>query len=130
MNPLSKHLRIGTVGELLIQLRLLQYHVQAAPPLKDSGNDLIAIKGRVFKAIQVKTTTGEDVRCEAPDRSFHLLGLVRLEGEGDTLYLDRCDVYLIPKDEVEAARRTLERYRLDAALVDRLFAEPGPTTVR
>ncbi len=87
MNPLSEHLHTGTVGELLIQLRLLQYHVQAAPPLKDTGNDLIAIRGSVFKAIQVKTTTGEQVRFEAPDRLFHLLGPVRLEGEGDELHL-------------------------------------------
>src|SRR5688572_17664906 len=104
MNPLSKHLHTGTVGELLIQLRLLQHHVQAAPPLKDTGNDLIAIKGSVFKAIQVKTTVGDRVRLDVPDRLFHLLGLVRLEGEGDQLHLDRSDVYLIPRESVDAVR--------------------------
>jgi hypothetical protein len=125
MNPLSKHLHTGTVGELLLQLRLLQYHVQAAPPLKDTGNDLIAIRGNAFRAIQVKTTVGERVRLEVPDREFHLLGLVRLEGEGDTLYLDRCDAYLVPKEEMtrvrEAGAEQLETYRLTAELVDRLF---------
>jgi hypothetical protein len=42
-NPISSEMRIGTLGELLVQLRLLQFDVQAAPPLKDSGNDLIAV---------------------------------------------------------------------------------------
>ena len=44
-NPIPKNMKTGTIGELLVQLRLLQYNVQAAPPIKDSGNDLIAIKG-------------------------------------------------------------------------------------
>ena len=56
MNPLFPQLVTGVTGELLVQLRLFQYGVQAAPPLTDSGNDLIAIKGHIFKAIQVKTT--------------------------------------------------------------------------
>ena len=45
MNPLRKSLQTGTVGELLVQLRLLQFHVQAAQPLKDTGNDLITSDG-------------------------------------------------------------------------------------
>lgn len=126
MNPLHPHLLTETVGELLLQLRLLQHRVQASPPIKDSGNDLIAIRGNVFKAIQVKTTTGEDVRLHAPDRHFHLLGLVRIQGEGDVLQLDKCDVYLIPKDEINdvraAGRNALDAYRLSGHLVDRLFA--------
>ena len=56
MNPLHEDLAKGTLGEIFVQLRLLQYGVQAAPPIKDSGNDLIAIKEGSFKAIQVKTT--------------------------------------------------------------------------
>lgn len=48
-NPLPKTTYIGTVGELLVQLRLLEFGVQSAPPIRDSGNDLIAIKGRVVK---------------------------------------------------------------------------------
>jgi hypothetical protein len=125
MNPLSEHLHTGTVGELLVQLRLLQYHVQAAPPLKDTGNDLIAIKGDVFKAIQVKTTTNRQVRWEIPNRRFHLLGLVRLEGGGNQLHLDRCDVYLVPKEDLGDVRElgTLDRYRLTAELVERLFTD-------
>lgn len=48
MNPITPRIRTGTVGEFLIQLRLLQYEVQAAPPLVGTGNDLIAVKGRTI----------------------------------------------------------------------------------
>lgn len=51
-NPLPKALATGTLGELLVQFRLLQFDIQAAPPLKDSGNDLVAFattKRRLFK---------------------------------------------------------------------------------
>jgi hypothetical protein len=124
MNPLTQELTTGTVGELLLQLRLLQHGVQAAPPLKDTGNDLIAIRGNVFKAVQVKTTTADRVRPEVPDRAFHLLGLVRLEGEGNTLHLDKCTIYLIPKDDVARlgdGGPRLEDYRLTDGLVEQLF---------
>ena len=43
-NPISNQLTLGTIAELLVQASLLQFDVQAAPPLKDSGNDLIAIR--------------------------------------------------------------------------------------
>lgn len=54
-NPLPMTTHIGTLGEPLVQLRLLEFGVQAASPIRDSGNDLIAIKGRIVKFIQVKT---------------------------------------------------------------------------
>jgi len=57
----TPELRVGTIGELLVQLRLLQFHVQAAAPLKDSGNDLIAVRATRFHTIQVKTTGGHEV---------------------------------------------------------------------
>jgi hypothetical protein len=34
VNPISPEIKTGTVGELLVQLRLLQFDVQAAQPLK------------------------------------------------------------------------------------------------
>ncbi len=80
-NPISKAIKTGTVGELLVQLRLLQYDIQAAPPLKDSGNDLVALRGFAVRTIQVKTTT-EAVPAWPPNaRRYHLLAVVRLEGE-------------------------------------------------
>lgn len=56
-SPISENMVKGTIGELIVQTRLLQYGVQAAAPIKDSGNDLIALKGYAVKTIQVKTCT-------------------------------------------------------------------------
>ena len=57
MNQITKKMHVGTIGELLVQIRLLQYSMQTAPPIKDSGNDLIAVKGETFRAVSVRTTT-------------------------------------------------------------------------
>lgn len=86
MNPLPDDLAKGTLGEIFVQLKLLQFGVQATPPIKDSGNDLIAIKEDVFKAIQVKTTVKERFEFNINDlpTRYHLLSLVRLVG-GDKL---------------------------------------------
>ena len=40
MNRLHPNLHTGTLGELLVQLRLLQYDVQAVATHKDTGNAL------------------------------------------------------------------------------------------
>ena len=53
MNKITDRIQTGTVGELLVQIRLLQFGVQAAPPIKDSGNDLIAVNDREFRAVSV-----------------------------------------------------------------------------
>jgi len=125
MNPLDDRLVTGTVGELLFQLRLLQYGVQAAPPLKDSGNDLIAVREGVFKAIQVKTTRLGRVQVrDVRARKFHLLGLAALDGTAQELFLDRCTLYLLPRDKIDAVRAGEEQvadYQLSQDVVDRLF---------
>lgn len=124
-NPISDEIRKGTVGELLVQLRLLQYDVQAAPPIKDSGNDLIALRGLVVRTIQVKTTTvGVPAWPRAP--LYHLLAVVRLEGEGRTLLLDQSQIFLVPKEDLGDSARTWEAlrpYALTAQHVSQLFAE-------
>lgn len=89
----------GTIGELLVQLRLLEYDIQAAPPLKDSGNDLIAIKGEIFKAIQVKTSR-TDKFILGNLHEFHILALVHLISENTNILLDESKIYLLPKNEV------------------------------
>lgn len=43
MNSITYRMRTGTIGELLVQLQLLEYDVQAAPSIKDSGNDLAGL---------------------------------------------------------------------------------------
>ena len=125
-NPISPELRIGTLGELLVQIRLLQFDVQSAAPLKDSGNDLIAVKGTRFHTIQVKTTGGYGVP-PWPNRKkiFSLLALVRLSGEGTNVYLDHSDVYLVPKPSLRGLSKSWEAlvpYQLTREHVDTLFA--------
>ena len=125
MNPLSERLITGITGELLVQLRLFQHGVQAAPPLADSGNDLIAIRNNVFKAVQVKTSWLENPRFEIPrDRLYHILALVHLQGEENELHLDESRVYLVKKEEIEQGTfnsRDLTSHLLSSSLIDRLF---------
>lgn len=126
MNPLHDHLVTGTIGELLVQLRLLQYGVQAAPPLKDSGNDLIAIRGHAFRAIQIKTTGGTRFDLRGLPDLYHLLACVRLVGEGHTLHLDQCEIYLLSHDDVRGfvtvRVENLKGRELSHSLIDALFA--------
>jgi hypothetical protein len=124
-NPISEAIRKGTIGELLVQLRLLQYGVQAAPPIKDTGNDLVALRGLIARTIQVKTTT--DAVPQWPSgRLYHLLAVVRLEREGDNLKLDDSEIFLVPKNKLNGLACSwcaLKPYTLSEACVSRLFAE-------
>lgn len=124
MNPISNNIKTGTVGELLIQIRLLQFGVQAAPPLRDSGNDLIAVKEECFKTIQVKTTDGGKLHWARLPKHYHVLALVVLEGEGDNIELDRSRVYLVPRDDVENItpnEDSLEKFLISAEWVKQIF---------
>ena len=125
MNPVESRLITGTVGELLVQLRLFQYGVQAAPPLIDTGNDLIAVRGSTFKAIQVKTTGMENGKWEIPrERNYHILALVRLCGENSELLLDKAEIYLLSRDSINTKKcnlNDLQEYRISQAVVDRLI---------
>lgn len=109
-NPISENIKTGTIGELLVQLRLLQYGVQSAPPLKDTGNDLIAVKGEIFKAIQVKTSTGDRFNNlqDLEDKIYHILALVNLVGEDNDISLDKSRIFLLSKEEV-----TKSSYKVD-----------------
>jgi len=126
-NPISAELVKGTIGELLVQLRLLQFDVQAAPPLKDSGNDLIALRGYEVRTIQVKTCTGQIRRpADLPER-YHLVAIVQLSGYDNNLLLDESRIYLVPRADIPQLRSNedgLQRYALSQQLVDELFA-PG-----
>jgi hypothetical protein len=129
MNPLEEKMVTCTVGELLVQLRLLEYDVQAAPPLKDSGNDLIAIKGKQFRAVQVKATRDANSftfkNKELKERLYDVLALVQIVGEGQTLRLDECRIYLIPKEAVRKGyygAKELAEHELNRNVVNALFA--------
>ncbi|MGC9972461.1 MAG: hypothetical protein ABSE56_17905 [Bryobacteraceae bacterium] len=125
-NPISYTIKIGTVGELLVQLRLLQYGVQAAPPLKDSGNDLIALRGHAIRCVQVKTGTQGVPKWPCKKKLYHLLAIVHLEGEGSDLDLNHSTVYLLSKEEVDRAGReweALEGFKLNEQRIKELFCE-------
>lgn len=103
-NPLPRNMSKGTTGELLVQLRLLEFGVQAAPPLKDTGNDLIAIRGEVVKFIQVKT---EARRRNLPE-VYHLVANVDLKKDNEGLFLyDKSKIWITCRDDPRAERREL-----------------------
>jgi hypothetical protein len=82
-NQITANVEKGTLGELFCQIRLLEYGVQSSFPLKDSGNDLVAIHARTIKLIQVKTTSA----LKKPDMSkvWDLYLFVELEYNDDGL---------------------------------------------
>jgi len=110
----------------------LQYDVQAAPPLRDSGNDLVAVRCKTFKTIQVKTTVLEAFTIDfqkLPD-FYDLLALVHLDGEASDVLLDYSKIFLIPKEVVDTRNfpRNLEelcksQFVLNRDCVDALFPE-------
>jgi hypothetical protein len=125
MNQLPRGLHTGTVGELLVQLRLLEAGVQAAAPLKDSGNDLIAIKGTEFRAIQVKACVNARPPIRRGDLPalYHLLALVELRARDGRLALDDCTIYLLTKSEVDARSHiSWNDSRLTTERINMLFA--------
>lgn len=127
MNPISEKVSTGCVGELLVQIRLLQYGVQAAPPIKDSGNDLIAVNGQEFRSVSVRTTTTGNYN-KPKRRNYHVLAVVHLRGQGQCLSLDETDIYLIPQDKVAGASTScsgLNEYRFSREQVERLFGRLG-----
>jgi len=132
MNPLPDKIAEGALGEIFVQLKLLQYGVQAAPPIKDSGNDLIAVRGEVFKAIQVKTTVKDNfrVRRKKLPKRYHLLALVRLVGEDGEVDWTKSRIYLLPKSEVKKecfTEKELDEHSLSDHLLDKIFDENEPS---
>jgi hypothetical protein len=124
MNGIIDNVKIGTIGELLVQLRLLEHGVQAAPPIKDSGNDLIAVKGESFRAIQVKTTIRNSFRRPNRDRLFHILAVVQIVDDETTICLDKSSVFLIPRDQVATVSTllcNLGQFKMTPDHVRRIF---------
>jgi len=124
MNRITDKINTGTVGEMLVQIRLLQYGVQAAPPIKDTGNDLIAVKGSQFRAVSIKTTTGIYYNKPDNDRAYHFLAVVQLLGDDRHIRLDDSQIFLIPKEDVASAPLNcakLSPYKFSEELVESLF---------
>jgi hypothetical protein len=127
MNQITVRVKIGTIGELLVTLRLLQYGVQAAPPLKDSGNDLIAVRDMNFRAIQIKTTTRDNFGLyDLPER-YHIVALVQLVQNHGVFNLEESRIFLLTKPQIDQQEvknylvANLEACELNQNLVDNLF---------
>ncbi len=124
MNPLYATTKQGTIRELIVQLRLLEHDVQAAEPIKDSGNDLIVIRGRVFRTIQVRTTTVETI--DKPDGTtlYGILAVVQLPVASGRFVTRDAQIYLFSVDEVQGLSGKVTRYAdylFSQDLIDRLF---------
>jgi len=125
MNPLTENITKGTFGELLVQLKLLQYGVQAAPPIKDSGNDLIAIRGNVFRAVQVKTRTENIKRFDDLPDLYHILAVVILDpdGSGTDISLEKCKVFLFKRDDVKSGLDYDKKFLICQIRIDDCFEQ-------
>lgn len=128
MNPITIPIKIGTIGELLVALRLLQYGVQAAPPIKDSGNDLIAVRYKEFRAIQVKTTTTDRFSNleDLPNRLYHYVAFVHLVKKGEGFDLENSRIFLVEDYKIEQGSYKVEYFadlELNQERIDELFAD-------
>lgn len=109
-NPLWKTTISGTIAEILVQLRLLGYGIQAAPPIKDSGNDLIALKGEIVRFIQVKSSEVDAPQLRDMPEIWHVAALVKIARfENGDVSLDQSKIYVVKKGEDFASRRELTR---------------------
>ena len=106
-NPLPPPLATGTLGELLVQLRLLQFGVQAAPPIKDTGNDLVAFLERTVRTIQVKTSANRVSRDRRLPQHYDILAFVVLHSADGVISLDASRIFLLPRHAVQATRRSI-----------------------
>ena len=112
-NPLPKTTQIRTIGEVFVQLKLLEFDVQAAPPMRDSGNDLVAIKGRIIKLIQVKTTQNDDWNLNNLKKVYDLVFLVKLESEDNRILFDKSKVFVLQEGEPKSSKVELTKEIVD-----------------
>jgi len=125
-NPLPENNLTGLFGELLVQIRLLQFGVQAAPPIEDSGNDLIAVNGKEFRSVSVRTTTSTTFTKPKSERIYDVLAVVCLAGGDNEVLLDSSQIFLIPQPvvaEVSADAKNLDKFKFSKNLVEYLFGK-------
>lgn len=124
MNPITPKITSGAFGELYVQFRLLQFGIQAAPPLKDSGNDLIAARGRALRAISVRSTVGKTFNKPPKERLYDILAVVAFSVHHSYLSLDKSLLFLVPYEAVARYPNRLAAIReflICQKLVDAFF---------
>lgn len=83
------------------------------------------MRGRNFRAIQVKTTRGPDMPRvnTALEREWHVLAVVRLAGEGSTYRLDQSQIFMMSREEVAQGRSCDRGCELSQEVVDLLWRD-------
>jgi hypothetical protein len=127
MNALFETTFKGTLGELIAQTFLLAHGVQAAAPIKDSGNDLIAVRGHSFRALQVRTSKKGSIHKPEPDRAYHILAAVHLPFDADFPLVHQARVFLFRAQDVAGLKGTVDDYP-KALISDTLVLELWPDT--
>ena len=132
-NSVPPRLATGTLGEILVQMRLLQFGVQAAPPIVDTGNDLVALRGHAVRTIQVKTSSNNIPHSRRLPDSYDVLALVVLSSLDGIVSLDKSRIFLISCKLVRETKRNfsaLEPHELrhdtvaqSMWLLDKLFRD-------
>ena len=123
----------GTVGRTLVQIRLLQFGVQAAPPIKDSGNDLIAVCGHEFRGVGAYHHN-RGITSLIPVGSYTFLRSYLLSVRDRDVHLDQSRIFLIPQSEVASASTdcaSLGVFEFSPQQVEALFGSvslEAPTT--
>src|SRR5437762_2919738 len=127
MNELPSKTLNGTFGELVAQLELLRYGVQAAPPLRDSGNDLIACKGPIILALQIKSRLRYSFSRSRLPKEYHGVILIKFGSDKGRVDLDaeKPAIYLMTRREFVNAkhlgRKGLADFSLDTRRVSKVF---------
>src|SRR2546430_10346307 len=110
MNPLFDTTLKGTLGELIAQTHMLAHGVQAPPPIKDSGNDLIAVRGSAFRAVQVRTSARGLIRRPDADTLYHILAAAHLPFRDGAPLGSEARVFLFPAEVVRELAGTVDQY--------------------
>jgi hypothetical protein len=113
------------MGELLAQVYLLAHGVQAAPPIRDSGNDLIACREGQFRALQVKTRKNPSFSRRGFPKIYDGVVLVVLKEDDENFGVTPPIIYLMRRAEFEGAeglgKKALEPFRLKLERIKVLF---------
>jgi hypothetical protein len=125
MNALFDTTFKGTLGELITQAFLLAHGVQAAPPIKDSGNDLIAVRGHSFRAVQVRASEKGRIIRPDPSCQYHILAAVHLPFDHDFPLVHKARVFLFSEEGVAQLTGTVDDYP-DALISDELILKLWP----
>jgi hypothetical protein len=125
MNALPPRIKRGTLGELLAQVYLLEYGVQAAPPLRDSGNDLIACRGESIFALQVKTKKKYNFSKGQLPELYHGAVFIVLKEKKGRCDISNPDIYLMTRAEIESAsglgKMAIKPFRISSQRIDSFF---------